>query len=86
MTKLDNFFDKVFDEFNRDITDRIFLMIQNDSDLMADYLKLVSDSEVGKDTLNRKLGEKIKDEYNLDDREENKNPYSTLIKSYTEHK
>ena len=83
--KLDDFFNDVFKEFNKDITDRIFLMIQNDPKLMKDYLKLIEDNEIGRDNLNTSLGKAIKENYDLDNLDENNEPISTLIKSYTKH-
>jgi hypothetical protein len=86
MSDFDNFFIEVFDNFNQDITDRIFLMIENDPELMAEYSRLTGNDKKDKDNLNTELGKAIRKRYNLENIRENNNPKSSLIKSYTEHK
>lgn len=86
MSQFDNFFNEVFDKFSKDITDKIFLMIENDPELMDKYSSLVGDDKKVKDKLNTELGRAIKKKYNLENIKENNNPESSLIKSYTEHK
>jgi len=86
MSQFDNFFNEVFDKFSKDITNRIFLMIENDPELMDKYSSLVGDDKKIKDNLNTELGKAIKKKYNLENIKENKNPESSLIESYTEHK
>ena len=71
--------------FNKQITDSIFLIIQNDRELMHDYLRTVN--ELGHASVNRVIGRFVKDRYNLvnsDYRE--KEPECTLISSYQEFK
>ncbi|KUG26974.1 hypothetical protein ASZ90_003177 [hydrocarbon metagenome] len=80
---LDGFIDEILKTFNRDITDRVFLMIEEDKSLMQNYLRIVSTS--GLDTVNKAIGKRIKSYYDLENLEENNNPKSKLIKSYTEH-
>lgn len=80
---LDGFIDEILKTFNRDITDRVFLMIEEDKSLMQNYLSIVSTS--GLDTVNKAIGKRIKSYYDLENLEENNNPKSKLIKSYTEH-
>lgn len=66
---------------NKRITNEIFLIIQNDRDLMQAYLRAVQ--EEGLDTVNRTIGKKVKNSYrldNVDDREDN--PSCTLIQSH----
>lgn len=80
---LDGFIDEILKTFNRDITDRVFLIIEEDKSLMQNYLRIVSTS--GLDTVNKAIGKRIKSYYDLENLEENNNPKSKLIKSYTEH-
>ena len=76
------FTDKVLGAFSKKLTDEVFLSIQNDKELMYDYLKLI---EVhGLTVVNQQIGRSIKNRYSLaneDVREEN--PSSTLIQSHT---
>ena len=77
--------DAVVKGFVRDITDYVFLSIQNDDLLMRDYQTNVN--RYGLDKVNMAIGEKIKTLLNLDnDDGKNDNPESHLIKSYTYHK
>jgi len=66
---------------NKRITNEIFLIIQNDRDLMKEYLRTVQDS--GLDVVNQTIGKRVKASYNLvnvNDREDN--PSCTLIQSH----
>jgi len=66
---------------NKRITNEIFLIIQNDRELMHKYLRAVETS--GLNVLNQTIGKKIKKEYdlsNMNDREDN--PSCTLIQSH----
>ena len=66
---------------NKRITNEIFLIIQNDRDLMQAYLRTVA--EHGLDLTNQTIGKEVKRAYgliNIDDREEN--PSCTLIQSH----
>ena len=77
------FSDKVLDKFSKKITDQVFLSIQNDADLMHEYLRLVG--EKGIDAVNQQIGKAVKNRYKLsnsDSRQED--PKSTLIKSHQE--
>ena len=74
---------KVIGKFNKRITNEIFLFIQNDRELMYDYLKLVEKYRLK--TVNQNIGKAVKKAYKLDnlddDREEN--PACTLIQTHT---
>jgi hypothetical protein len=66
---------------NKRITNEIFLIIQNDRDVMKEYLRAVESK--GLDTVNRTIGRAVKESYgliNLNDREDN--PSCTLIQSH----
>ncbi len=67
---------------NKRITNEIFLIIQNDRDLMYEYLKAVEQNSLI--TVNQNIGRAVKEKYhlkNLNDREDN--PSCTLIQSHT---
>jgi len=70
--------------FIRNITDHVFMSIQNDEELMRDYQTNVN--RYGLQNLNMAIGMKIKTLLDLDNDGENKNPKSHLIKIYTYHK
>lgn len=80
----EEFAQKVITKFNLELTDLIFQYIENDAELMHEYLRLVSDKDL--DTVNKAIGKKIKEKFDVDNKERNKNPKSKLIRSYTEHK
>ncbi len=66
---------------NKRLTNEIFLIIQNDRDLMKEYLRAVQGS--GLDAVNQTIGKRVKASYNLvnvNDREDN--PSCTLIQSH----
>lgn len=77
------FTDKVLDEFSKEITDQVFLSIQNNRELMHEYLRLISTNTI--DIVNQRIGKAVKDRYklsNLNSRQDE--PKSTLIKSHQE--
>lgn len=83
---MNDFLSTLFDKFraNSDITDRIFLLIQEDRELMIRYLDLVQ--EKGRHTLNKQIGKAIKKEFNLTDGPtRNNQPKSTLIRTHQEY-
>jgi hypothetical protein len=83
MSKLSDFSEKVTHQFSKRITDEIFLMIQNDKELMYEYLKLVEAN--GLTVVNQQIGKKVKNRFALDnDLTRNVIPNSTLIKSHQE--
>lgn len=68
-------------KMNKRITNEIFLIIQNDRELMHQYLRAVEAN--GLDSLNQSIGKEVKKAYkltNLNDREDN--PSCTLIQSH----
>lgn len=72
---------KAIARLNKRITNDIFLVIQNDRELMQSYLRAVE--KHGLDALNRKIGKAVKAAYqlkNMEDREDN--PSCTLIQSH----
>ena len=71
---------KVIQSFNKKITDEVFLHIQNDRELMHDYLRTVS--EHGIDKVNKKIGMTVRQTYGLSKVDREKEPASTLIQSH----
>lgn len=72
---------KAIARLNKRITNEIFLIIQNDRELMQLYLSAVE--KHGLDLSNRKIGKVVKSAYkliNIEDREDN--PSCTLIQSH----
>jgi len=71
----------VISKMNRRITNEVFMLIQNDRQLMEEYLDLVHEHDAH--SVNSGIGKEIKRAYslkNLDDREDN--PSCTLIQSH----
>lgn len=81
-TVYDNFSTHVFEKFEKNITERIFLLIEDDRELQKEYLDLVASK--GRATVNRWLGRKIKDHYGLQSQEPIKDtPKAKQIQGYT---
>ncbi len=80
---IEEFAQKVTDKFNEELTDLVFQYIENNSELMHDYQRLVSDIDL--DTVNKALGRKIKEKFGVDNLDRNNKPKSKLIQSYTKH-
>lgn len=74
--------DEAISQLNKRITDEIFMIIQNDRNLMKQYIKLAE--EHTHEVVNRSIGKRVKKEYNLSNQERGKSPTSTLIDSYQE--
>jgi hypothetical protein len=70
---------------NSRITNEIFLIIQNNKDLMAEYLDAVN-AEDGRQNVNQVIGREIKKAYNLENNGRENNPSSILIESYQKFK
>ena len=75
------FADKVLARFDQSITDEVFLLIQNDRELMHEYLRLVGSE--GLDAVNTGIGRKVKEHFALANIPERQgNPKSTLIQTH----
>jgi hypothetical protein len=77
------FAQNVVNRFYEELTDLMFLYIENDRELIHQYLRLVSESNL--DTVNRALGKKIKEKFGMENLDVNRNPKSKLIQSFTKH-
>lgn len=82
--KTNQFTEKAIEKFTVDITDRLFLFIQNDKELMQDYLNLLKGKE--RDAINSSIAKAVKATFNLENIGESKTPTSTLIKSFKQFK
>ena len=76
--------EQVVNDFITDITDYIFLSIEQDDEKMRNFMTNVNRFNL--DTVNKAIGLKIKERLNLENDGENQKPKSRLIKSYTRHK
>jgi hypothetical protein len=82
---IDEFKNKALTQFTKEITDIFFCYIEGDKELLQDYLRVIGrDNDL--DTTNKKLGRAVKDWFSLENGEDNQEPVSYLIRSYTEHK
>ena len=77
---IDNFAKKAISQFNKGITNEIFLLIQNDRKLMKEYLSLVGLH--GHHAVNMRIGRVVKAQYQLNNKDREKMPTSTLISSH----
>lgn len=82
MKELDNFKKKVIEDFALQITDKVFLMIQNDRTLMKEYLSLIEKND-SLASINREIAKEVKKRFNLESLgEKNKEPKSFLIQGH----
>lgn len=81
---LSQFQQKALSKFTQEITDIFFCYIENDKELLQDYLRVIG-RENALDNTNMTLGAAVKEWFRLDNGVENSNPKSKLIRSYTEH-
>ncbi len=73
--------EKAIAKMNERITDEIFIIIQNDRELMRDYLYAVQEN--GLRSVNTTIGKEVKDSYGLTNADEREgNPKCTLIQSH----
>jgi hypothetical protein len=85
LANIDIFVKKVIDQKNKQITDEVFLQIQNDHIFMQEYLRLVETDTL--DVVNMRIGKQVKEAYKLENAlDRNNEPTSTLIQSYQEFK
>ena len=78
-----DFCDKLFTTFEKQITDNIFFFIQNDKELMKNYLDLVA-KQGNLGVVNRYIGKRIAERYNLQSKDLKGVPTSNLIQTYSE--
>ena len=81
MSEISDFAEKVLDRFTGQITDVVFLSIQNDRELMQEYLDLVH--KHGVYGVNPQIGKAVKRRFNLENAPNRQHePVSTVITSH----
>ena len=80
---LNQFEEKILEKFSEQITDIVFLMIENDKELLIDYMQLIENGNKRK-TINSQMAQTICKKFNLENKGfEVEKPLSKLIESYT---
>ncbi len=74
---------KAVSKMNKKITNEIFLIIQNDRDLMKEYLLAVENEDNTLQTVNQTIGMEVKKAYELVGNSIEENPSCTLIETHT---
>lgn len=74
---------KLLSRFTRQITDQVFLFLQEDPELYAEYQAQVRESTAN--GVNSVLGRMITEAYDLVNLNKEKHPRSPLLKKYTRH-
>ena len=72
--------EEAISKFNKKITNEIFTLIQNDRELMYEYLRTIERD--GLDTTNQTIGKMVKEKYGLTNADREGNPSCTLIQSH----
>lgn len=83
MNKTEEIAEKALMVMVENITDHVFLLIQEDRDLMQQYIEQVLAN--GKDNVNQTIGKYIKNRLNLTNTGREEAPESSLIFSYEKH-
>ncbi|REE78825.1 hypothetical protein BX611_2960 [Lutibacter oceani] len=82
MKDLKDFKEKVIDLFSEKLTDKVFLMIQNDRELMRDYLAIIEKSN-SLAYVNSEIAKEVKKRYDLKNlNQRNEEPESLLIQTH----
>ena len=81
---MNEFLSMLFERYEKQITDNFFCLVQNDKELMKAYLDLVADKG-DLQYVNSHIAQEIAKRYGLKSiLDQNKEPKSNLIQSYTE--
>ena len=83
MNKTEEVAEKALQVIVENITDHVFLLIQEDRDLMQQYIEQVVAN--GKDSVNQTIGKYVKNRLNLTNIGREEAPESSLIASYEKH-
>jgi hypothetical protein len=82
--KIKDFTDKLLEEFEKEITDQVFIYIESNRELMHDYLLTVTEQTELK-VVNSQIAQAIGKRYGLTTNGiKNQNPKSKLIQGYEE--
>ena len=79
------FMQKAVPQFKEQLTDIFFTFVQNDRELMKDYLDTV-DSESSLKYVNSHIAQQLAKEFSLSNKHEKGDPGSNLIQSYSKLK
>ena len=83
MNKLDEFTSILLEKFASELTDNVFMYLENDKELMHQYLLLISKNDLK--YVNSGIAKAIKNKFKLDNKNnKNKLPKSKLIQSFEE--
>ena len=84
MMNVNQYADKVVNDFIKNITDYVFLAIEHDDAAMREYMSKVN--EFGLTQVNTTIGKKVREILKLENIDESDNPKSRIIQTYTRHK
>ena len=79
----DEYAEKIVENFMENITDHVFLNIQNNEALMREYQSQVHQHSL--QSINTAIGKKVKEIFELQNKSESNQPASWLIKSYMKY-
>lgn len=83
MNKIEEIAEQALQVIIEDITDHVFGVIQEDYELMQQYIQQVKEND--RDTVNKTIGKYIKKRLNLTNLGREDDSESSLIKSYEKH-
>ena len=83
MSASNDYAERIVRDFMRDITDHVFLNIQNNEELMREYQTQVNQNSLK--AINTAIGKAVKDCFELENGPESDIPKSWLIKSFTQY-
>jgi hypothetical protein len=83
MNKIEEIAEQALQVIIEDITDHVFGVIQEDYELMQQYIQQVKEND--RDTVNKVIGKYIKKRLNLTNLGQEDDSESSLIKSYEKH-
>jgi len=83
MNKIEEIAEQALQVIIEDITDHVFGVIQEDYELMQQYMQQVKEND--RDTVNKVIGKYIKKRLNLTNLGREDDSESSLIKSYEKH-
>ena len=81
---VNDYAEKVVNDFITDITDYVFLAIEHDGAAMREYMNKVN--EFGLTPVNTTIGKKVREILKLENIDESDNPKSRIIQTYTRHR
>ena len=83
MNEIESFTENAISKVIAEITDRVFLEVQNNPELMQNYLQMLETKDAR--SINAEIGKYIRVRLGLTNIGREDSPKSTLIKSYEKH-